>query len=122
MKNSKRELLLAALLTHATIREAAASVGIPETTAYNHLRDPDFAQEYTQRKRDALAEASSFLRSRINEASQIVCNIMRDGKVSARTRLDACRTIFEYGFRAAEQEEIIQRIAALETQMEDTGR
>ena len=123
MKSSKRELLLSALLTNPTVREAAASVDVPETTAYNWLRNPDFVREYQQRKREAISEASSFLQSRISEATGIVCSIMRNEKVSPRTRLEACRTIFEYAYKAVEQEQIIQRIEALESSaMGDSGQ
>jgi len=76
LKNSKRELLLSALLIIPTVREAAASVGIPETTAYNHLRDPVFAQEYKQRKRQAVSEASSYLQLKT--------------EISLKTRMNNC--------------------------------
>ena len=122
VKNSKRELLLSALLTHATVREAAASVNIPETTAYNHLRDPEFNEEYRQRKRQAVAEASDFLQSRLNEAAQAVRSLMNNEKVSPRTRLDAARTLLEYGYKAFTDTEILQRIEQLEQSMDDNGR
>ena len=122
MKNSKRELLLSALLTHATVREAAASVNIPETTAYNHLRDPEFNAEYRQRKRQAVAEASDFLQSRLNEAAQVTRALMNDKKMSGRTRLDAARTLLEYGFRAFNDSEILARIEALERNLDESGQ
>ena len=114
MKNSKRELLLSALLTSPTVRDAAATVGIPETTAYNWLRKPDFADEYKQRKRQAVAEASDYLQSRINAATQIIDEIMNDDETPPQVRLNAAKTILETGYKIIEQTEIIARIEELE--------
>ena len=122
MKNSKRELLLSALLTNPTIKQAAASVDVPESTAYNWLRDPEFSAEYKQRKRQAVEEASDFLQSRINEAAGVIAGLMNDTKVSPRTRLDAARSIIEFGYKIYEQAEVIARIEALEATLDDSGR
>ena len=122
MKNSKRELLLSALLTHATVREAAASVGIPETTAYNHLRDAEFNAEYRQRKREAVAEASAYLQFRLTEAAGVIRALMNDTKQSGRTRLDAARALLEFGYKAHTDEEILARIEVLEASLDDSGR
>lgn len=122
MKNSKRELLLSALLTNPTVREAAASVGIPETTAYNHLRDPAFSEEYKQRKRQAVAEASDYLQSKINAATQIIVEIMDDTETPPHTRLTAAKTIIDTAYKVIEQAEIMARIEALEAVSHDSGR
>ena len=119
MKNSKRELLLSALLANPTVKEAAASVGVPETTAYNWLRKPDFAAEYRKRKRQAITEASDYLQSRINAATQIIDEIMNDHETPPQVRLNAAKTILETGYKIVEQSEIIDRIEALETLKDD---
>ncbi|MCL2035437.1 MAG: hypothetical protein FWG94_12020 [Oscillospiraceae bacterium] len=119
MKNSKRELLLSALLTSPTIKAAAESVGIPETTAYNWLRKPEFADEYKQRKRQAVAEASDYLQSRISAATQIVDGIMSDTAIAPQVRLNAAKTIIETAYKVIEQAEIIARIEALEALSDD---
>jgi len=121
LKNSKKELLLAALLVNPTIREAAASVDVPETTAFRWLRDPEFSEEYKQRKRQAVSEASDYLQSKINEAAQVITALMHDKKVSPRVRLDAARSVIEFGYKIVEQAEIIARIEALEASMDDNG-
>ena len=122
MKNSKQELLLSALITTPTVREAAASVGIPETTAYNWLRKPDFAAEYKQRKRQAVSEASDYLQSRINEATSVILEIMNNTETSPQTRLNAAKMIIETGYKIIEQGEIIARIEALEAITGDSGQ
>ena len=122
MKNSKHELLLSALLTNPTVKEAAASVGIPETTAYNWLRRDDFADAYKQRKRQAVAEASDYLQSRISAATRIIDEIMKDAETSPQVRLNAAKAIIDTGYKVIEQAEIIARIEALEAAADDSGR
>ena len=122
MKNNKREMLLSALLTNPTVREAAEAAGIPETTAYNWLRREDFAEEYKQRKRQAVAEASDYLQSRMNAATQIITEIMNDADAPSQVRLNAAKAIVELGYKLVEQAEIIARIEALEAQTGDSGR
>ena len=122
MKNSKREILLAALLANPTVRAAAEAAGVPETTAFTWLRNPDFADEYKQRKRQAVAEASDFLQSRINLAVQIITEIMSDDDVPPQTRLNAAKTIVDTAYRVVEQSEIVARIEALEAIAGDNGR
>ena len=122
MKNSKRELLLSALLTHATVREASASVGIPETTAYNHLRDVEFNAEYRQRKREAVAEASAFLQFRLTETADVIRTLMNDTKQSGRTRLDAARALLEFGYKTHTDDEILARIEQLEKSLGENGQ
>jgi len=115
-------MLLSALLTNPTVREAAEAAGIPETTAYNWLRREDFAEEYKQRKRQAVAEASDYLQSRMNAATQIITEIMNDADAPSQVRLNAAKAIVELGYKLVEQAEIIARIEALEAQTGDSGR
>jgi len=122
LKNSKKEQLLSALLTHQTIKAAAKSVNLPESTAFRWLRDEEFSEEYRQRKRQMVAEASNFLQLKIGEAVRIIDGLMNSEKVSPRTRLDAARTILEFGYKAIEQGEIIERLELLEAEMTDTER
>ena len=122
LNSAKRELLLAALISSPTVKRAAEAAGVPETTVYNWLRREDFAEEYRKRKRQAVSEASDFLQSRINEAAQVITGLMNDTKVSPRTRLDAARSIIEFGYRIYEQAEVIARIEALEDSLGDSGQ
>jgi hypothetical protein len=89
LKNSKRELLMAALLVNPTVREAAAAAGVPEATAYNMLREPVFADEYKQRKRQTVTEASDYIISKISAATRVIDEIMVDTGAPPQVRLNA---------------------------------
>ena len=122
MKSSKHELLLSALLTNPTVKEAAASVGVPEATCYRWLHDPAFSGEYKQRKRQTVTEASDYLRSRISAATQIIDGIMADAAIAPQVRLNAAKAIIDVGYKVIEQGEILERITALEALANDNER
>jgi len=119
MKNSKREILLSALILHPTVREAAAAAGIPETTAYTWLRKPDFNAEYKRRKKQLVTEASDNIILKMNEATRVIKEIMRDTDAPPQTRLNAAKTVLEFAFKLIEQNEIMTRVEALEAAIMD---
>lgn len=122
MKNSKREQLLAALLVAPTVKQAAQSIGMPETTAFSWLRKPEFAEEYKTKKRQTVAEASDYIMSRISAATAIIDNIMNDTETPAQVRLNAAKTILDTAFKTIEQRDILERLEALEAVANDDSR
>jgi len=122
VKNAKRDLFLSALLVNPTVKDAAASVRIPITTAFNILREQDFADEYERRKRQAVAEASDYLRLRINAAARIIDEIMNDNDAPPQTRLNAAKTLIDTAYKIIEQADIVTRIEALEAYTDRNGQ
>ena len=122
MKNSKRELILTALLSNPTVREASAAVGVPEQTIYSWLRKPEFKAEYEKRKRELMDDTRSYLQVRLQEANAVVFSIMHDSEAPSQTRLNAARTVFEYCAKLTEQADIISRLDALEAIANDDNR
>lgn len=123
MKNNKQELILTALLTNPTIRQAAASIAVPETTIYTWLRKPEFKVEYERRKRELVDNTRSYLQIKLQEATDTIYKIMKDGEAPSQTRLNAARTMFEYCHKLTEQADIIARLDELEAQIkDDNGR
>jgi hypothetical protein len=117
MKNAKRELLLTALLTSPTVREAAQSVGVPETTAYNWLRKPDFSAEYEQRKRQAVKEAGDFMQSKLGAAVMVLDEIMTDKEAPPPSRVSASKAIIDSAYKHIEQAQILERLEVLEANL-----
>ena len=123
MKNSKRELILTALLSNPTVREASASIGVPEQTIYSWLRKPDFKKEYDERRRQLVDDTSNYLQVKLNEATATIFELMDDKEAPAQTRLNAARTVFEYCHKFIEQRDVTDRLDALEAlASEDSGR
>lgn len=114
MTNSKRELMLSALLANPTIRDASKACDVPERTLYTWLRRPDFKAEYDRRRGQLVQSAWNALHGRLSEAIDIVADMMRDTSTSPQIRLSAARAIIEYSLRSVEQLDILPRLEALE--------
>jgi len=123
LKNNKQELILSALLTNPTVKQASASIGVPETTIYTWLRKPAFKAEYERRKKELVDNTRSYLQVKLQEATSTIYEIMMNDEVPSQTRLNAARTMFEYCHKLTEQADIIARLDELESQIkDDSGR
>ena len=94
MKNSKREILLNALISCLTIREAAAASGIPESTVYAWLKKEDFKAELNRRRTEVMKDTKNYLQSRLRETTDVIFTIMNDTAVPPQTRLNAASEAF----------------------------
>lgn len=114
MQNNKADLILGALLTHSTVREAAKALSMPESTIYCWLRKPGFKAKYNATKSEMLQQSTLFLQSKVPEAINIVGEIMKDKKTPPQIKVNACRTILEYAVKLTEQVDILPRLETLE--------
>lgn len=99
MNNAKKEIIMSALLCYSTIREASEKTGIPETTIYNWLRNPEFREEYEHRKAELTEQASRLLLMKTSEAISTVSSLMTEPIMKPQIRLQAAKIILEYSLR-----------------------
>lgn len=118
-KNNKEEIILNALLTYPSIREASAATGIPEPTIYLKLRDENFKMRYNEAKKQILDNTVTFLQGKLHEATATIINIMNDVEVAPQVRINAARSVFDYCIKFTEQNELLTRIEALEALQSD---
>lgn len=121
MKASREDRLLAALITHKTVRDAAKAANIPERTAFDMLARTEFSQRYNEMKTDILRGATGEVRDSMIQAAKTMREIMDDTSSPPAVRLSAAKTILESGVKMFETENIISRITALEAVI-NTGR
>jgi hypothetical protein len=103
-----RELAVAALLCHVSIKAAAQSVGVGESTLRLWLGDEDFRREYDQARADVLKAAEEKLKASMLRAAQILLSLAENVKVKPTGRISACRSILDFGFRAVEFDELAE--------------
>lgn len=114
------EIILTALLTHGTIRQAAAACGISESVIYSRLRDENFRSEYDRQRRQLVSGATAALQARLCEAVETMGEIMQNSQNGAQTRLNACEAILRNSLKMTEQTDILERLDKLEqAQRED---
>lgn len=94
-KNSaiSNEEIVAALLQHGTIKEAAAAAGTTPRTIYDRMNDRTFRALYMEAKNDLIRGAVYNINAKLSDAINIVAEIMYDENTNAAVRLQAAQTI-----------------------------
>ncbi len=113
----KREQAVAALITSSSITEAAQAVGIGERTLFTWLQDADFKEQYRQARREVVGQALANLQRVSSLAVSTLSEIMEDKKAPATSRVSASKAVLELAIRAVELEDVIQRLEALEEEV-----
>lgn len=114
MREANKEKILAALLVCNTNKEAAALVGVSERTIYNTLQDPDFREEYEAEKRNMIRNASEQIQRSLSPSIMALTSIVKDARAGKTARVQAARTLLEYGIKLAEYTSLEDRVTALE--------
>ena len=63
MKTNKTEKIISALLSFSTIKEAAKSLKMAESTLYNYLKDDEFKIKYNKAKTSMLSQTTGYVQS-----------------------------------------------------------
>lgn len=97
------EKLIAALLNHGTIKQAAAAAGVSERTMYDRMNSGDFKELYKAAKADLIRGAVFSLNGKLQEAIDTIAGIMTDESTNAAIRLQAAQAILNTAGKFAER-------------------
>lgn len=106
MANTKavsNEQIIAALLQHGTVKEAAAAAGTAPRTIYDRMTDKDFKAAYSEAKTDVLRAAVFSINSRLSAAVDVIAGIMTDEEATPATRLQAAQIILNHGLKFSDR-------------------
>lgn len=103
MKKAENEIIIAALIEHGTIKEAAASLSITPRTIYERMNNAEFVAEYDAARNDVLRQAVHNINSKLAQALEEVASIMTDKEVNAAVRLQAAQTIINNSTKLSER-------------------
>jgi nicotinic acid phosphoribosyltransferase len=117
-RSRKQEQFIAALLSYPTVEAAAKVVGIGNVTAWKWRKDPAFDKQYREATREAMHQAAALLQGAAREAVETLRAILSKAESEA-ARVSAARTILDMALKAAELEDIEQRLSALEQAAEE---
>ena len=106
----KQTQALAALLTHPTKSQAAAAAGIGLTTLKRYLDDPEFQEAYQKAVSEMFEDAASQAKKSLNPALSCLREIVEDASETATARIQAARSLLEYGLRLTEIVDILRTI------------
>lgn len=118
----KQEKAIIALMSSATITEAAAAAGVGERTLYTWLADPAFQSAYRAARRESVGQATARLQQ-LSAAAVATLEALLDNP-KPQVALAAARTILEQAIKAVELDdlqlqlaELAARLAALEREL-----
>lgn len=108
----RQRLALAALLASPTVRRAAETAGVGESTLRRWLSQASFQEEYRRAAREVHSEAVSVVLSAQTEVVSTVLRIMREGNSDGSLR--AAIKLLELGHKVSE-DDLDQRVSRLES-------
>ena len=118
----KREDAICALLSSGTVKEAAERTGVDPKTLMAWMREPGFNGAYQEARTAIVSQATARLRSRMSEAVDVLAEVMNEAANPPGPRISAAKTVLEMGLKAVENEEIIDRLSALEEHVKNKGK
>jgi response regulator of citrate/malate metabolism len=95
MRNNTPDIILIALLSNYTIRNAAKETGISESTIKKYLSRPDFMRRYNEARADILRGVCGALQDQMNDAVKVMAELMNDPESPPLVRLNAAKAILE---------------------------
>ena len=100
------EQIIAALLSHGTIKTAAAAVGLSERAVYDRMNAGEFQALYKAAKADLIRAAVFNINSQLEAAITTVAEIMSNPDNNAAVRLQAAQTILNNAGKFAQRLQI----------------
>lgn len=102
-KAVSNEEIIAALLQHGTVKEAAAAAGLSVRAIYDRMSERDFKAAYLEAKNDIIRKAVYSINEKLAAAVDAVADIMSDQDINPDIRLKAAQTILKYAGSFAER-------------------
>ena len=106
MANTKavsNEQIIAALLQHGTVKEAAQATGTTPRTIYDRMNDREFRAAYMAAKNDIIRKAVFTINEKLGAAIETVTEIMTNAEYNPAIRLQAAQTILNNAGKFAER-------------------
>jgi hypothetical protein len=113
-QNADAQLMLA-LACGATLDSAARQAGVSLRTAKRRAADPELKRQLNALRWDMVERAVGILTAAMGESAKTLVVLQKE-TVPYPSRLGAARAVFEIGMKLREQNDLEQRLAALEEQ------
>jgi hypothetical protein len=110
----KQEAAIAALITHSTLKKAAAAVGVTEVTLWRWQKQPHFHKAYMLARWKTVQQAMANIQNSTSKAAAFLDKVIDDDKQDPRLRMTAARLILDNGLAAVQLEDQERRLAEVE--------
>jgi hypothetical protein len=115
---AKQERALAALVTQPTQAAAAAAAGVDSRTLRRYLADPDFQAAYKAAFSDLVSDAVRQSQQALAPALATLREIAEDAEQPATVRVQASRSLLEFGLRFTETYDVLAQLQDLERRLD----
>ena len=119
MKKITNEALVEMLLTHGTIKKAAAALGISARTIYNRLRDPDTRELYAQARGQLLESATASLCDALGDAVDFLHHTVCDPDAPLGLRVQSADSLLRNAIKYSETCDVLRRVAEIERRLDE---
>jgi hypothetical protein len=116
--SAKQNAVIAALLCSGSVLAAAEKVGCSPRTIHRYLNDESFKIAYRQAKSQQLDGAINLLRNSSVEAVEGLKELAKDANTTSSARVSAWCAVMNFALRGDEQENIKEKLAELESNLE----
>lgn len=97
------EEIIAAILQHGSLKEAAAAAGISTRAIYDRMEDREFRSLYMKAKDDIIRGAVFSVNRKLSQAIDVIAEIMEDKDNNPAIRLQAAQVIIKNAGQFAER-------------------
>lgn len=111
---AKQARAVLAMLEHPTLKDAAAAVGVGETTLWRWSQNSEFKTAYMDARREAVRQSIAHLQNATGEAVTCLRDVMKSAKASDAAKVSAARAVLEMAMKSVELEDLAERVATLE--------
>lgn len=115
----KQDALIIQLLQCTTVSEAAKAADVTTSTVYRWLKEEQFSKAYRDAQKRLFDVAMGHLQGGTSEAVRTLREIMTSTTAPETARVTAARTVLDFARQHIGQQEIEDRIAALEAGMKN---
>lgn len=115
----KQQKALLALLTQPTRERAASAAGVSPKTLRRYMESPEFQREYRAAFSSLVSDAARQAQQTLSPALTTLRQIMEDSEQNGQIRVSAARSLLEFGLKATEQLDIMERLTALEEALQN---
>lgn len=107
-------LAVITLLSAPNVKDAAAIVGVSESTMYRWLEREDFLESLREARQQAVKVAMAQLQKCTGDMVKVLSGIAEDEKAPYSARVSAASKLLDTAIRITENDEIVSRLKRLE--------
>ena len=118
----RQERAIIALLNEPTVKKAAESAEVAESTMHRWLDEPAFAAAYRKAQRKVFAQAVSLCQKYSGLAVQCLAKIIGDASAPHSAKVAASQAMLKFGRESIEFDDMLARLAAIEATQPEKGK